>query len=901
MDWRSRIRNAFGTNGPDEEVVEELAQHAAALYAAARAEGTPEADAERQIAGQIDAWVQERARLKRRPRTAAMVEPPSTARGLTLIPDVRYALRLLRRQPGFAALVVLTMALGIGATTVLASVAYGVLLKPLPWRDADHLVRLYESRQGSTHRFAPLMTNGTYLAWRDQHTTIDDMAAWSGSSAVLTGAGTAERIRTAAITPNLLSVLGVGPVIGHAFDDGDELPGHTPTALLSYGMWQRRFGGRADVVGRTVTLDGKTSTIVGVMPRTFVFPDDDTRVWTPFYIEPTTVSGQKGYSLSLFNAVARLRPGVTPRQAAAEGTTRGNSVPQTQNGKVTAMAVFGSDGPVEVTVTPMLDAITGEVKPAILIFLAAVALLLLTATANVASLQLARATARKRELAIRAALGAGARRLMRQTLVENMLLGVAGGIAGLALAAWMQHALPALLPADFPRVDDLTLDVRVQVFAVALSLLAGIGFGLFPAWQARRADLVSSLKDDAQAPVGAGFRSPTARARAIIMTGQVAIACVLLLGAALMIRSFNRMMHANVGFEVGNVLTARIALPDASYSAARREQTLNALVDRLQQVPGVQHAAYTLTLPFVPGEMLSSFPLKKRDGTTVQVQTGMHLVSADYFAALGQRIVEGRGFTRADLSHTGTVAIVNLAFARRYLDGRALGAHLPGVKDPKGVRVPKEIIGVADDTARHAITDPPQPEIFQLPPSDKGIIDSDVYFTLRTSVDPTTVIPMLRSVVHQADAEAPLDSIATLDGRVSQSLARPHLYAVLLGTFALFALAIAGVGLFGVLSYSVAQRAREIGVRAALGATPAAIVRLVAAQCLVIAGTGLAVGLVASAWVARGLASFLYGITPHDTASYVVVGLVLLVMAAIASIVPARRAARVDPVTVLKG
>ncbi|MGH9407983.1 MAG: ABC transporter permease, partial [Vicinamibacterales bacterium] len=592
MTWKTRISEAFGSAKPDDDVIEELAQHAAASYAAARAEGRGADEADRRVNDQIRAWVTDPAVRRRRPRRAPAVEPPSGSAPLasSVLQDARYAWRLLRRQPAYAALVVATMALGIAATTVLGSIAYGVLLKPLPWADAPRLVRLYETRQGSTKRFGPIFTNGTYLAWRDAARTLDAIGAWDNEQVAPTDQPGAARIPICEVTPSLFPMLNVKPLRGRLFVPGDALEppaenladgggagdGPSPTnrtsvVILSYGLWQQQFGGRGDAIGSRIRFDRTTYTVVGVMPAAFEFPNRDTRAWTPFYMEPQTRPGQKGMSIDMFQAIGRLKPGVTPAQAAAEGTTLGRAaVPSTQIAKVISMAVFGTDGPIEVTTVPMLTALTADVRPAILVLFAAVVLLLATATANVASLQLARATARRRELAVRSALGAARGRLVRQTLVENVLLGLLGGVAGLALAAILHRALPSILPANFPRVEDIAFGWRIETFAVAISILAGLGCGVLPALHIARTELVPSLAEDSLAPVGGGLRTRTARVRAIIMAAQVAMACVLLVGALLLTRSFVDLMNATIGYDPTNVLTARLILTDGEFTPERR-------------------------------------------------------------------------------------------------------------------------------------------------------------------------------------------------------------------------------------------------------------------------------------------------------------------------------------------
>jgi putative ABC transport system permease protein len=892
MNWHDRIRQAF-THSVDDDVVEELAQHAAAMYASARAEGLNEADAHARVDHQIAAWAARPALLRRRPKREPAVLPPA-GRGsrLTVVrQDARYAWRLLRRQPAYAALVVATMALGIAATTTIGSVAYGVLLKPLPWADAPRLVRLYETRQGSTRRFNPMMTNATFLAWRESPSaTLDALEAWAGRRAVIGGDDQPERMQVASVTAGLLDVVGAKPLLGRLFDSTDVEPGRAQVAVLSYGLWQHHFGGAPGVVGRSLRIGGTSHEIVGVTPASFAFPDRETRVWVPYVVRPVVSKDSPMQTMQLFQAIGRLRPGVTPEQAGAEGTARGRTVPP--RGPV-FIAVFGSDGPVEVSAVPMLEAMTRDVRPALVILFAAVVLLLLTATANAASLQLARASARRRELAIRTALGAGRGHLVRQTLIENLLLGLLGGAAGLGLAAVMHAALPTLLPADFPRIDDLAFDGGIQAFAILVSIAAGLGCGLLPALHAARGNLAHALVEDSLAPVGGSMRTGTARARAAIMTAQVAIASVLLVGALLLIRSFDAMLHANVGYDATNVLSARLILADRLFSEERRLEIVHGILDRLSAAGAIRAAAAT-ALPFTGAEMLSSFPVRKRDGSMVQVQAGVRQVTAGYFDALGQRIVEGREFTAQDGPGGQKVALVTREFARRYLDGRALGWTLPGADDSA---VP--IVGVVEDTVRNSVGDAAQPDVYY-PMGQRPLYASDIHLVVRTAADPIGLVPALRSIARLSAPAAPLESIMTMEDRVSASLAKPRLYAVLLGTFAAFALAIAGVGLFGVLSYSVAQRAREIGVRSALGAQVRDIVGLVLKQSLAIAFTGIALGLGASLWLTSVLQGYLFGITPRDAATFAGVAVLLLIVAVLASVGPARRAARVDPVRVLR-
>jgi putative ABC transport system permease protein len=815
-----------------------------------------------------------------------------------LIQDARYAVRLLRREPGFTAVAILTMALGIGATTTLFSVAYGVLLKPLPWPHADRLVRVTETRAGRIGRVRGTVMNGTYLAWAEHPTTIDGLAGWLRRTQTMTIAGgDPRRVSLIAITPGAFPLLEARPLLGRTFAEGEGVRGAPGVALLSYGLWREQFGGRREAVGEEVRLDDQPYTIVGVMPREFAFPDREARLWTAWVVPG--VNGSQGVLTGvIFSALARLRDGVTPAQASAEATARARGAPDASQ---VALALFGAKEPIDIAVTPALDALTQDVKPAIVVLLAAVALLLATATANVASLQLARAATRRHELAIRAAIGAGAGRLTRQLLVESGILGLAGGAAGLALALALHRLLPAILPADFPRLDDVAVDWRVLLFAAVISLATSVVCGLMPAFGARRVDLAESLGDGgAQSRSSAGAR--TARIRTSIMAGQVAVACLLLVGASLLGRSFVALMNADRGYDPSNLLTARLPLPAAS-SMERRAQVLEGIAGRLRGVAGVRDVAYGNALPLLTAGGFRAFKMRPPSdpSTEIDVNTIERVVSPGYFSALSLRLSSGRTLSETDTMTAPQAIVVNRSFAAKYLGAAPLGAMVPNLGMCRGNGDRWQVVGVVEDMRQGAVTDTPQPELF-LPFRQTACTSavSDPILIVRSSGDPVPYASILRDLVKQEAPTLALDSVMTMDDRVMTSLARPRTYALLLAGFAVFALAIAGVGLFGVLSYSVAQRTREIGVRTALGAQARDIVRLVFRQGLGITGLGIVSGLLMSAAAARSLSTFLFGVTAFDITSFVVVPLVLAVVAIAACLVPARRAARVDPLQALR-
>jgi len=814
--------------------------------------------------------------------------------------DTRYAVRVIQRSPGFAALATLTLALGIGLTTTLFSVTYGVLLKPLPWPNSDRLVRITETRKGRDPRVPGTMGNGPYLAWTTNHTTIEAVGGWLRASTVMIGTGEPAQIQTTVVTPSLFSVLKVPPLAGRLFvdDDASSAPSKARVVILSYGLWQERFGGAADAVGRVVQLGGKPLTVVGIMPKTFAFPDPETRAWTPW--TPPPVIGDNGtLAMTIFTAIARLRDGATPEQASAEGTARARQAPAPG---LTAVALFGANGPAEIRATPAVDLMTAGVRPALVILLAAVALLLITATANIATLQLARATARRREIAIRAAMGAGAAALARQLVAESALLGAGGGLVGLAITAALHRVLPSALPADFPRIDAIAVDWRVLSFTVLASIAATVACGLLPAWHARRVDLVELLSEDGVAPIGGGARTRTARTRALLMAGQVAVSCVLLVGAALLVRSFTALTRVDRGYDPTNLLTSRVTFP-ADYSMQRRTALLDHVMERVRTLPGVRAAAYGNALPLLAAGGFWGFKLRPPANPSVEVEVNVvrRVVSPDYASALGLRVLEGRTVSPADTMTSRNVVAVNRSFAAKYLGAQPLGTFVPNLGMCRGTGDRWEVVGVLDDIVQDTVANQPQPALF-VPASQIGCTNElmQAVVVLRTDADPLRYAASVRNAVHEQEPALIVDSVMTMEDRVSRALARPRLYAVVLAGFACSAVVIAGVGLFGVVSFTVAQRSREIGVRTALGATRADIARLVLKQAAAVTTAGIAAGLLAAAAASRLLATELYGVKPHDVLSFAGVALLVACIAALACLVPAHRAARIDPLEVMR-
>ncbi len=896
LDWKPRVRAAFENRGsqPEDDVLEELAGHAQAVYESARSGGLSHEHACNAVKRQIECWQKDAAGLRRSVGQRRSIEPPEAfpSSSLTgLLQDISYAVRLLHRQPRFALLAIATMALGIGATTLLFSVTYGVLMKPLPWPNADRMVVLKETRGGRSPRFGSF-TNAAYLAWREEMTNIEEIAAWSQRDMTLTRAGDPARIRVVFSTAGLFRGLGVRPLLGSVFAERDETE---HVLVISRSLWRERFGASPQTIGRIVQLDGQAYRITGVLDDAFAYPDRQASAWAPMRVPPAA-----GNLLSMFNAVAAMRPGSTPAQVSAEGTARGRFAADTG---MTTMAVFGGSGPIEVLALPLRDALTAEVRRPLVVLLVAVGLMFVTATANVASLQLARATTRRREIAIRAALGAGGVRLARQLVVENLLIGLAGGGAGLASAWWLHRLMPSLLPADFPRVGDLNMSTTVVLFAVFASVIASTVCGLLPALYARRLRLVESLAEEGATAVGAGGRSHTIRARMFIMAAQVAVACMLLVGASLLARSFVALLSADRGYNPSGVLTARLSLPEPLYTPERRFGILSEILDRLAAAPGVVRASFTSEMPLTAGGSTAALTMTSPspDGGIITVQASPRVVSPGYFHTMGMRILQGRGFEDSDVQTSPPVAIVNRTFARRYLGNDALRATLPMGVGYQDADRNATIVGVVDDVRYLSPSDVTQPEIYysylQL---NRRLVTPVLNLLLHTSGNPADSVSTIRTVLREVDGNLVPDSIFTMEERLLRGLARPRLYAILLGGFAVFALIVAGVGLFGVLSYVVAQRSRELAVRTALGARQIDIVKDVLRQGMAVAGLGLAAGLIGSFALTRSIAAMLYGITAHDAITYLVVPVILLLVALIACLAPALRAARVDPIRLLK-
>lgn len=905
-EWHRRIEAAFAGTLLDRDILEELAQHVEFTYEALRADGVGADDAAARIDALIAGWRTDPAALQRAVKRAAVPSPPTPAPSRSmfsgLAADLIYGLRLLRAQRGSAALTILTIALGVGAVTTLFSVANTVLLRPLSWATGDGLVRVIESRGGRQGRVPGTMMNGPFLAWADAPQTIEGIGSWTTGAVTLSGAGDATRVTVANVSPGLLPLLRAQPLRGRVFNPDEGRNQQWRIAILSQGLWEQRFGAREDIIGQTITLEGGPATVIGVMPRSFRFPTGEVQMWLPMSV--AEVDGPNGIKRGqIFSALARLKPGVSLAQATAEANARAVAAPDPG---LVAMSLFGAKEPVQIALVDANEAATAEVRPAIVILLIAAALLFATAIANVANMQLARAAARHRELTIRAALGAGTARLSRQLLIENAMIGIVGAAAGVLLSVVLHRFLPGLLPAGFPRAEEIAVDMPVLAFGAALALIATVAAGVMPMIQSRRLDLARALSDGSLASAGAG-RGRVAIVRLLIAGSQVAVTAVLVISAVLLTRSFLARVSADRGYDATNVLTATVPFP-ARYSFEQRQQARQQMLERLQARPGITHAAFSTGVPLISAGGFSSFdfvtPIRK---TPIQVETMRRLVTPDYFGALGVRIRAGRAIDAGDRLGAPTAVVVNRSFVRKYLDDlpieQAIGVSL-GTAAVRGTvpdRSNATIVGVADDVRQDVVDAPDQAEMFvAMAQMGESVLGASTIVIIRTIDDPVSYVETLRSVAREQDPDIALDGVMALEERVGRSLSRPRVYAVLLGGFAVFALLIAGAGLFGVLSFSVTQRSRELAVRAALGASRSGVIAVAIKQIGVAIVAGLVAGLAVAIVLSNSLAPFLYGVSSKDWVSFGIAPIVLLLAGIAACVMPARRVAQTDPIKVLR-
>jgi putative ABC transport system permease protein len=797
--------------------------------------------------------------------------------------DLRYAVRRLFKSPGFTSVAVLTLALGIGANSAIFSVVNGVLLRPLPYPEPQRLVGVYHTSEG----MRAVMSGPNYSDIARLATSFENAAAYNTSRMILTGQGEAARLQTAEVSASLFNVLRVRPQIGRVFNADENTPGRTNVVILAHGLWEQRFGSDPAVIGRRIMLDGAPREVIGVMPRGFSYPADR-QAWLPLEYDENFVSKQRG--AWYLGVVARLKPGIRPEQSAAEVETLGRNL---------AREYPDANGEIGMTTMPLLEAMVGDIRRSVLILLGAVGFVLLIACTNVANLLLARAAARQSELAVRIALGAGRGRLVRQLLTESVVLSLIGAAFGLILAVWGVELLVGLEPEGIPRLGNVRVDGTVILFTAATAVITGVLFGLVPAFTATRG-VSESLKESGR---GAVTGRGGARVRGALVIAELALAVMLLAGAGLLIRSFAKLQAVDPGFRSDRALTFELTLPDGRYKDDEpRIAFFDQLLPRLRALPGVQNASAVLGLPLSGLDLIISFEVAGRPPVPPSQQPAMQVrvATPGYFDAIGIPLKRGRGFTDADRAGTPRVVLITEAAARQYFPGEdPIGKtiRLGWGRGPGKPRAGGEVVGIVGDIKDAALNEPNPPQIYmplrQWPVSFMTVV-------VTTSVPPASMAEAVRAQVAAIDPNLPLSNVATLDAVVAKSISQQRFYLMLLTIFAAVALVLAAIGIFGVLSYAVAQRTREIGIRMALGAQERTVITLIVRQALILVVSGVALGTVAALYLSETMTRMLFSVKPTDPATFASVAGVLIAVALFASYVPARRATRVDPIVALR-
>lgn len=808
---------------------------------------------------------------------------------MNTLQDIRYGFRMLIKRPSFTIIVVLTLALGIGANTTIFSAVDAVLLNPLPYQDPDRLVAVWETNK----QLSPEMWDrnevamGNFRDFRSRNQVFDQLGSLFYTDVNLTGAGEPERIKSCVVTTNFFQVLGIQPRIGRSFLPEEETPGTPRVVILSSELWEKLFGSDPNLTNKTLTINGNPTAVIGVMPPGFdlQFPTNmRVDMWLPMRIAPDNADRNEHF----LYALARLKPGISRDQAQSEmnliATQLQQQYPETNAQK-------------GVNIVSLRKQLVGKVESYLYLLFGAVVFVLMIACANVAGLLLARVTARHKEVAVRIALGASRWRIIRQLLTESIILSVLSGVLGLLFAYAGIKLLVALTPPDVPRLHEVGLHIPVFLWTLMISILTGVLFGLAPALQASRPDLNDALKKSAGRNQGGfqrgGLRNP-------LIVSEVALALLLSVGAGLMIRSFVRLQQVSPGFEANNLLTMNIALPRQKY---REPQQANAffdqLAERIKTVPGVKSVGGVDPLPFSNSNVTTSFVIEGAPAIPLadRPSVGERAVTPTYFETMGIPLLKGRSFTAQDRDNTPQVIIVNEAVASRYWPNQdAIGKRL-GFEDDLSKQSWREIVGVVGNVKHKGLEAEEKPEVYfpyqQLPKNFMSVV-------VRTSSDPVSMIPAVRSQVFTIDKDQPAFDIMTMDQRLAKSVATSRFVMLLLGTFSVLALGLAALGLYGAMAYLVSQRTPEIGLRMALGARRIDVFKLVIGKGMRLVLIGMAIGLVASLALTRVMGSLLFEVTPTDALTFVIVSGVLLTVALLACYIPARRATNVDPLTSLR-
>ena len=808
----------------------------------------------------------------------------------TLLKDIRYGVRSLLKHPGFTALVIVTLALGIGASTAIFSVVNTVLLRRLPYRQSERIVAIQEVDQ---HGKRGQVTPANFLDWRAQNTVFEHLAAILTRPANLATGDQAERIELAMTSANFFAVFGAQPSRGRFFIPTDEQAGHAAVVVVSHALWHRRFAGDPELVGKSIKLDGQNYTVVGLAPAGFQYPDK-TEAWVPPFrlaptpnerMDPTQVRG-----FGMLSTVALLRPGVSLPQAASEMETitarLRQQYPDTNNRRFNR-------------VVSLHEHLVGETGSMLLLLFGAVGFVLLIACANVANLLLASAASRQKEMAIRTALGASRWRVMQQLFTESTILALAGGALGLFLALWGVALMTKLLPLDFPRLAEINMDWRVLGFTLGASVLTGILFGLAPALQISRTDVQESLKESGRGASGSKRHN---RLRNLLIVGEVALSVVLLAGAGLLFRSFLQLQSVKAGFTPQQVLTFRLTPSGPNYGRdADYMSFYSQVMQRISTLPGVQAVGAINTLPLVKGPtagfMIEGAPLLTPDKWP---STNYRGVSSDYFHAMNIPVVQGMAFTERDNEKAPLVIVINQALARRdfpNVDPVGKRINLGGGKDPKGQPIWWEIVGVTADIKNLELREEATPELYTSALQDTW---TGMSVVVRTTGEPASLTPEVRRIVAEVDKSAPVSEVKTMETIVSEAVTQPRFNLYLLGLFGGIALLLSAAGIYGVTAYAVTQRTHEFGIRMALGAQVGDVLKMILGQGMRLIAAGIGIGLLASFALTRLLKTLVFGVSVTDPLTFVAITLVLMFVALLACYIPARRATKVDPLIALR-
>jgi len=799
--------------------------------------------------------------------------------------DLRYGARMLLKNPGFTLIAVLTLALGIGANTALFSVVNGVLLRPLAYHDSDRLVWL--GHKAAKPNQASAISPPTFVDYRNQCQSFENLTALMyGTGFSLTGDGEPERLQGRRVSANFFDTLGVAPALGRGFLAEEDVEGRNRVVVLSHGLWERRFGADQNIVGKALRLNGQDFTVIGVMPASFRWQTDE--LWSPLALGPEIFT-PRGRGSEFLQAIARLKPRVTLQQAQAEVSRIAAQIVR-QNPDA-----YPAGGDFIAQVKSLREDVVGDVRLMLLTLLGAVGFVLLIACANVANLLLARASTRRKEIAVRASLGASRFRLIRQMLTESLLLALLSGPGGLLLAKWGIDLLLTLDPSKLPRLQEITVDARAVGFLSGLSLLAVLLCGLAPALQASKTDLQETLKEG-----GRGADSGRQRTRSLLVVAEVAMSLLLLVGAGLMIRSFLRLMQVNPGFASDHVLTMRVELPTSKYpEPPQRRAFYQQTLERIRTLPGVSSAGAVGELPLDGGVRGATFAIEGRQTGPNEAppHSDIRTIAPGYFQTMKIPLLKGRDFTEQDNADVRNVAIIDETLAQIYWPG----------EDPTGKRLNlqfadnragwREIVGVVGRIKHKGLDAEYKGQIFYPIAQGRTL---GMYLVARTTTDPLSLVSAVRGAIREVDPEQPIYRVMTMEQVVADAVTRPRLTMLLLGAFAGLALVLAAVGIYGVLSYAVTQRTHEIGIRMALGAGQRDVLKLVVKHGMLLTLLGALLGLTASFALTRLMQTLLFGVSPTDPLTFIVIALLLTTVALLASWVPARRATKVDPLIALR-